>query len=109
MTVFGNRLRELRESLGYGPDEFAKIIGVHRSSIYRYEGSNEAEQRDMPISVAIKISHKFNISLDWLAGTTNIKYINQAPNKLTEVYESLSDQGKTQLFDYALYLKNKEG
>lgn len=59
MSSYRNRLKELRESLGYSVDEFAKIIGVHRSSIYRYEGTNEAEPRDMPISLAIQIAEKF--------------------------------------------------
>lgn len=103
------RMKEVRESLGYSVDEFAKILGVHRSSIYRYEGTNESESRDVPISVAITISQKFGISLDWLAGTSNIKYINQNPNKLTEIYESLSDEGKNELFNFAMYLKTKEG
>lgn len=108
MSEFGNRLKELRESLGYGPDEFAKLLGIHRSSIYRYEGSNKNEVRDMPIDTAIIISQKLNISLDWLAGNTNIKYINQAPSKLTEIYNLLSEQSKNELFNYAIYLKDKE-
>lgn len=108
MSSYRNRLKELRESLGYSVEEFAKIIGVHRSSIYRYEGTNEAEPRDMPISLAIQIAEKFNVSLDWLAGATDVKYLNQSSNKLTEIYESLSEENQNKLFDYAMYLKNKE-
>lgn len=108
MVLPGNRLKELRESLDYSVDEFAKLLEVHRSSIYRYEGGNELEQRDVPISLAIKISQKFNISLDWLAGNSNTMYINQTSSKLTEVYESLSESGKNELFNYATYLQEKE-
>lgn len=109
MSEIINRLKELRESLGYGPDEFAKILGIHRSSIYRYEGTNKEEKRDLPISLAIFISEKFNISLDWLVGASDIKYKNQSVSKLTELYESLSESGRSEVFNYAMYIKQKEG
>lgn len=102
------RLKELRESLNYSVDEFAKIIGIHRSSLYRYEGTNKAEPRELPISIALKISREFNVSLDWLAGSSDIKHLNQTPNKLTEIYDSLSDIAKQELFSYAIYLQTKE-
>lgn len=108
MSSVGNRLKELRESLGYGPDEFAALIGIHRSSIYRYEGTNDKEKRDLPMSLALTISEKFNVSLDWLAGTSTVKFRNQTPTKLTEVYESLSEKSKEELFNYAMFLKSKE-
>lgn len=108
MDYTGNRLKELRESLNYSVDDFAKLLGVHRSSIYRYEGTNKLEQRELPISLALLISSKFNISLDWLAGTSDIKFLEHTPNKLTEIYLELSDEAKKELFNYGIYLKNKE-
>ena len=109
MNVIGKRLKELRESMGHGPDSFAALLGIHRSSVYRYEGGNEAERRDIPINLAIEISQKCGgISLDWMAGLTDVKYINQSENELTKIYGSLSEKGQSELFSYALYLKNKE-
>ena len=108
MVIVGNRIKELRTSLNYSVDEFARAIEVHRSSIYRYEGYNEAEKRELPLSLAIKISEKFNVSLDWIVGSSDVKYREQTSNKLTEIYESLSDDHKKELFNFAMYLKNKE-
>lgn len=104
----GNRLKELRESLGYSVEEFAKALGIHRSSIYRYEGTNKKEARELPISLAILLTQKFNISLDWLVGNSDEKFIDQTPHKLIEIYEKLSDQSKKELFNFAMYLKSKE-
>ena len=108
MATTSERIKELRTSLGYSVDEFAKLIGVHRSSMYRYEGTTDSESRDIPISVAITICEKFNVSLDWLSGTSDIRFLNQSSNKLTEIYESLSEEGRKELFNFAMYIKTKE-
>lgn len=108
MFGIGNRLKELRESLNLSVDEFAKALDIHRSSVYRYEGANKNEQRELPISLAVKISEKFNVSLDWLTGNSDNKYREQTSNRLTDIYDQLSDAGKKELFNYAMYLLNKE-
>lgn len=108
MATTSERIKELRSSLGFSVDEFAKIIGVHRASIYRYEGNSGNDTRDIPISVAVKICEKFNVSMDWLSGTSESKFLNQSPNILTEIYESLTEEGRKELFNYAMYIKSKE-
>lgn len=104
----GNRLKELRESLGYSVDEFAKLLNVHRSSMYRYEGTNKNEQREIPMPLAREIAEKFNVSLDWLSGSPVERYRDQSSNKLIEIYESLSEDSQKELFNYATYLKSRE-
>jgi len=108
MAATNDRIKELRLQLGYPVDEFARMLGIHRSSVYRYEGENEKEARDVPISIAILISKKFNVSLDWLAGVSNSMYLDQSSNELTELYETLSEENKKELFSYARYLKAKQ-
>ncbi len=108
MAATNDRIKELRLQLGYPVDEFAKMLGIHRSSVYRYEGENEKEARDVPISIAILISQKFNVSLDWLAGVSNSMYLDQSSSELTELYEALSEENKKELFSYARYLKAKQ-
>jgi transcriptional regulator with XRE-family HTH domain len=98
------RLKELRESLDYSVDEFAKILGISRSSLYRYEGSNEP--RDLPMTLAIAIAENFNVSLDWLAGTSNEKF--RVKSSIEEVLASLSDEGKKMVLEYAMFVKAKE-
>ncbi len=108
MLVVGNRLIKVRVSLGYSVDEFAKILKIHRSSMYRYEGLNKEEQRELPLEKALMICENYDISFDWLAGLSDIMYRSQNPNKLTKIYESLSDNGQKELFNFAVYLRNKE-
>lgn len=108
MATTNERIKELRIILGYSVDEFARHLGVHRSSVYRYEGENEKESRDVPISIAILISNKFNVSLDWLAGISDTMYLEQSSNKLTEIYEALAENNKKELFNYARYLLSKQ-
>lgn len=108
MATTNERIKELRILSGYSVDEFAKLLGVHRSSVYRYEGENEKEARDLPISIAVLISNKFNVSLDWLAGISGTMYLEQSTNKMTEIYESLNEENKKELFNYAKYLLTKQ-
>jgi len=108
MATTNERIKELRIQLGYSVDEFAKILGIHRSSVYRYEGDNEKEARDIPISIAILISNKFNVSLDWLAGISDTMYLERSENKLTEIYKALNEGSKKELFNYAAYLLAKQ-
>lgn len=110
MKIMGERLRELRESAGYSKTQFAAMFKIGRTSLYRYEGENEEDMREIPITLALEISKRLGgISLDWMVGNTNIKYINQSENELTKIYKSLSEQAQGELFNYAIYLKNKEG
>lgn len=106
MATIGERIREFRESLGLSVDEFARALEVHRSSMYRYEESNVKEIREIPISVAIKIAKQYNLSLDWLAGLSDVKYRNT--NNVDETYNSLSPDGQKEVLVFVNYIKAKE-
>jgi transcriptional regulator with XRE-family HTH domain len=112
-TLFGgkkvNRLKELIDSLDMSAEEFAKLFGINRSSVYRYTGANKKEERDLPATLAVKIATKFNVSLDWLMGSPNAeRYRDNTINALVEIYSSLTDEGKKELFSYAAYIRGKE-
>jgi DNA-binding XRE family transcriptional regulator len=106
----GQKIKEFRESLGYTVDEFAKLLGIHRSSVYRYEETNFKEKRDIPLSVAVMICEKFNLSLDWLAGLSDTMYRNKEnkQSEIGELYESLSQGGKNEVITFTTYIKTKE-
>src|SRR5690554_1293790 len=104
MSVTGQRIKELRESLGYSVDEFAKLLSVSRSSLYRYEGAYEP--KELPISLGIKMAEMFNISLDWLAGTSDEKFRTTASPE--DLLSSLSEEGKKAVLEYAMFVKAKE-
>lgn len=104
-----NRLKELIDSLDMSAEEFAKVFDINRSSVYRYTGANKKEEREIPAALGLKIAEKFNVSLDWLMGSPNAeRYRDNTTNALVEIYNSLSDEGKKELFSYAMYIRGKE-
>lgn len=107
MPTVGERIKELRvEILHMSVDEFARMLDLHRTTVYRYEEKG----RDMPISVAIKIAETFNISLDWLAGLSDVMERNTAAKKqIAQIVDTLSPQGQAEVLNYAMYIKSKEG
>lgn len=110
MEIIGKRLKELREAAGYTPDEFALKFKISRSSVYRYEGENKKEPRSVPITLAMEISKQLGgISLDWLVGNTDIKYLGQSENELIKIYNELPEKAQGELFSFAVYLRDKEG
>jgi transcriptional regulator with XRE-family HTH domain len=104
-----NRLKELIDSLDLSAEEFAKLFNINRSSVYRYTGANKKEAREIPLPLAIKICEKYNLSLGWLAGNEGAeKYRDNTTNALVEIYNSLSEEGKKELFSFAMYVRGKE-
>ena len=103
-----NRLRELIESLGLSPEEFARLFEVSKTSIYRYAGINKTEPRALPTKLSLKICERYNISMDWLQGNDAEKYRDAAANALMGMYWQLSDDGKKELLNYADYVSRKE-
>lgn len=103
-----NRLKEFIDSLNMSAEEFAKAFGIHMSSVYRYTGANKKEERPLPIELAIEIAERYNLDLRWLAGENVYKYRDSTTNALAEIYSSLSDEGKKELFSFAMYVRGKE-
>lgn len=103
-----NRLKELIDSLDMSAEEFAKIFSINKSSVYRYTGANKKEERPLPIELAVKIAERYNLDLRWLAGENTNKYRDNTTDALTEIYSNLSEEGKKELFSFAIYVKGKE-
>ena len=57
------RMKELREANGLNKAEFAKIIGVTKSSITRYENDEMKPNLD----VIQNICNSFGVTMEWLA------------------------------------------
>lgn len=104
-----NRLKELIDSLNMSAEEFAKAFSINRSSVYRYTGANKKEARDIPTELACRIAERYNISLDWLLGKPGFeRYRDNTINALVEIYSALSEEGKKDLFKYAMLLRGAE-
>lgn len=70
MDGLGKRLKKLRKEHEYTQDFLADYLNVTRPAIGYYEkGTNEP-----PLQTLIKLADLYQVSLDWLAGRTNVKY-----------------------------------
>ena len=64
----GNRLKELRESIGKSQAFIAKEIGtVAQPAIFRYENG----QSDVPNAILLWYADYFDVSLDYIFGRTS--------------------------------------
>ena len=61
---FSSRLKALRKSQKITQESLAKIIGVERSSVGKYEANNVIPS----IDVLNRIADYFNVSVDYLLG-----------------------------------------
>ena len=57
----------MREDADLSRRELAEKIGLPQTSYTRYETG----QREMPLSVAIKLANFYKVSLDYLAGRSD--------------------------------------
>ncbi len=100
-NIFGKRLKQLRIETNRTQEEVSKEIKVTRATLSRYE-TGEFEP---PITTVADLANYFNVSLDWLAGNSEIRDPNINSHKLLELYNSLPSEHKIQVFTFINYLK----
>ncbi|MBP3938136.1 MAG: helix-turn-helix transcriptional regulator [Clostridia bacterium] len=65
------RLRDLREDMDLTQDELVKKLEMHKTTYTNYEQG----KREPPFELIIKLAKFYNVSIDYIAGLTDI------PNK----------------------------
>lgn len=103
-SVFSERLKNLRKEKNISAEDLATELKINKSTISRYE--NGKTEPYLPI--VLKIAQYFDVSLDWIAGISNIRESYITPNNLLKLYNSLSEEKKKEAFRYLTYLKNLE-
>ncbi len=68
---FYQRLKDLKEDADLTQKEVADLIGVSMNHYGKYERG----ETDIPLEKAIILAKYYDVSLDYLAGLTNIKKI----------------------------------
>jgi repressor LexA len=68
-----NKIKDLRIEKKISQNELAKILGLTQQAISAYENG----LREPDLETLNKIANYFNVSLDWLAGRTNIRNPNR--------------------------------
>ena len=81
-TIFSERLKLLRKEKNISAEELANKLNINKSTISRYE--NDKTEPYLPI--VLKIAKYFDVSLDWIAGISNIRESYITPNNILKLY-----------------------
>ncbi|MGN0667292.1 MAG: helix-turn-helix domain-containing protein [Huintestinicola sp.] len=72
LTIFAQRLKQLRESKGLKQNELARVVGVTPNTISSYERADtEGNGKKPTLENAQAIADTLDVSLDWLCGRTD--------------------------------------
>ena len=98
IDLFLERLHEMMQSNGMNAATFADAIGVQRSAI-----SHVLSRRNKPsLDFLLKISHHFDVSLDWLANGASVepkpalKETDSRENKVSDTVQMSYSQERTE-------------
>lgn len=69
MTMYQNRLRDLREDKDLKQADIAKLLTVHQTTYSDYE----LNKLNIPVSVLHTLADFYGVSVDYLLGRTNKK------------------------------------
>ena len=107
-NITGQRIKELRLSKNMSAETLGNLVGVAKTSIYRYE-SGYIEK--MPTVVLAKLAKVLNVSPAYLMGWTDDKNAEDtiSPKKqiALEMFESLNDDQLEQITDFMRFLIEK--
>lgn len=105
------RIKDLREDADRTQSDLAAYLGTTA----QYYGKYEKGERELPFTRAIELAEYYGVSLDYLAGRTNVKEIRSDASldedevKLLRLFRGLSERnkGKLELFAEQLSKQNK--
>lgn len=102
--AIGARLKEARERSGLKQNVVAKRIGVHNSTLNKYESG----QREADNETLLKLASIYNVSEQWILTG---KYIinDQTKNDVWEVYSRLPQDKKKLVDDIIKGLMRNDG
>lgn len=116
-------MRELRRALGLTQTGLAKAIGITGTSVYRYEAGSQPDPfallvmarfaeskgltalRNTFIKALGPVAHLFDVGGLSLAKDIEIKAASRAAEEIQRIADQLSDDERSQLLAFALFLK----
>jgi transcriptional regulator with XRE-family HTH domain len=105
MDTFALRIRILRKEKGVTGAELAKAIGVNKATISKYENGIQ----DSPtLPILQSLADYFDVSIDYIAGISNIREKGITATTLSEIFKLLNDENKIKLVSYARFLNNEQ-
>lgn len=92
---FSLKIKELRENLKLTQSEFADNLGVTQAALSAYEKGT----RNPTFETIMLVSKKFNVSLDWLCGLSEIKSLTTKLTTYRDVFQILANICSTKYED----------
>lgn len=94
ISLFAERLKEVRTKRGMKQAELAEEVGVSTQTISAYEkGGTIGKGKNPTLENAIRIAQTLNVSLDWLCGINVQAGGDRAGRTLGDIARSLVDMG----------------
>jgi transcriptional regulator with XRE-family HTH domain len=103
---FALRLRQLRKERDLTQEQLSKVSGVSLPTISRYEGGTRDEPK---LTIMKQLADYFNVSIDYLAGDSEIRDRNFSSAELLKIFKLLSENDRKMLMDLGKVLLEKEG
>ena len=91
--TFGKRMGDVRKQKKMSQDELAKVIGTISVTVGRYE----RDEVKPSVEVASKIAEALEVSLDYLAGNSNVLLEKNIVKRITDIQQLPTDD-KAHLF-----------
>jgi transcriptional regulator with XRE-family HTH domain len=104
MATFGERLKELRIENGLTLDELKDYLNTTKATLSRYENG----LRDPKIDFAKKIATYFNVSLDYILGSSDTRDIVPIPNSKAELSKELAIKVVNELLKEGYEIQEKD-
>lgn len=106
----GERIKQRRKELGMSADELAEAIGVHRTTIFRYE---KGDIEKIPLNMIVPIARALHTTAGYLAGWEENALAADESDKSEEeamqLFESYSEAKKYEALNYLRYLASHGG
>lgn len=104
-----DRIRDLREDSDLTQKNVADSLFMHLTQYRRYETG----EREIPLSIAVKLAEKYNVSLDYISGISSVKEpngfkLNTEEQNLIESFRSLNDVQKGRLLERLDVLRSSQ-
>lgn len=90
---FGSRLLQARKNKGMSQEELAKMLGTKGPAIGRYE----RDEMKPSIEAAARMAQILDVSLDWLAGHTDLELDKKMIQRIQQVTK-MSEKDREHVF-----------
>lgn len=90
----GDRMKNIRKQRGMSADTLAELIGVSRSTVFRYE---KGDIEKMPMDIVAKVAKALNVALPELMGLSG----EETKSQIDSVITQLNEQRQQRVLTYA--------